>query len=390
VRVRSACPVCASTDLVDVTERANVPVHQNKLYDSPAAARGITRGYLKVVACSSCTFVFNAAFDLSLMSYNESYENDQTHSPAFSAHVDGLVDLLLNERGVRENRIIEVGSGKGTFLKALVEGDPGNVGWGFDPAYTGPLTAVEGRVEYIRSFYDRGYADLAPDAVICRHVIEHVPEPLSLLTEIRRASTGARVFVETPDVEWIFRNGVLWDLFYEHCSYFSANSFAVAFQRAGFTSARCTRIFGDQYLWVEAGGDRQASGCANEAPERVVALAHKFAEKETRAVAHWREVIEAMKRKGNVALWGAGAKGVTAASLFDPDAHLISCVIDLNPAKQNRFVAGTGHPILAPSALATLGVQSVLLMNPNYEDEVRRLLATEHIDAELILDTEVS
>ncbi|MFP4361207.1 MAG: hypothetical protein ACLFTG_11085 [Alphaproteobacteria bacterium] len=34
----------------------------------------------------------------------------------------------------------------------------------------------------------------------------------------------------------------------------------------------------------------------------------------------------------------------------------IAAVVDINPARQNRYSAGTGHPIVAPAALAELRV----------------------------------
>jgi 2-polyprenyl-3-methyl-5-hydroxy-6-metoxy-1,4-benzoquinol methylase len=390
MQFRSTCPVCTSTKLTGVTERPNVPVHQNKLYDTRADARAARRGHLKIVACLTCGFVFNAAFDLSLMSYNEGYENDQTHSPAFSAHVDKLLDHLLNTSDVRNSRIVEVGCGKGTFLKRLIEADAGNVGWGFDPAYTGPETDVEGRLEFIRTFYDRQYAHLAPDVVVCRHVIEHVPEPAMLLSAIRQDSTSARVFVETPDVEWILRNEVIWDLFYEHCSYFSPFSFATAFQRAGFESVTCARIFGGQYLWVEARGGRKGTRTVTSDPGDIAKLVDNYVRRESEVRLQWSDTVQSLHMKGAVALWGAGAKGVTSASLFDPDTTLISCVVDLNPAKQNRFIAGSGHPIVPPSALQRLGVKNVVLMNPNYKEEVEQLLKEAKIDVNLIVEPRVS
>ena len=74
-----------------------------------------------------------------LMSYGVGYDSDQSYSPAFATHVNGLLELLLNEKGIREARILEVGSGKGTFLRSLVEA-PGvqNTGWGFDQAMWDP------------------------------------------------------------------------------------------------------------------------------------------------------------------------------------------------------------------------------------------------------------
>lgn len=388
--LRSTCPLCSSSDFAEITERPNVPVHQNKLYDTRADARAAARGHLNVVACLACGFVFNASFDLSLMSYDKDYENDQTHSPAFSDHVDKLAGRLLSEGGVRNSRIVEVGSGKGTFLTTLVEADAGNVGWGFDPAYSGPGTAVEGRVEFVRSFYDGAYADLAPDVVICRHVIEHVPEPAKLLAEIRQASTGARVFIETPDVEWILRNEVIWDFFYEHCSYFSPSSFLTAFDRAGFSEVKSSHVFGGQYLWVEAGGTGFGEGTRSTDPGDIARLSQSYANKEHEMLARWNDTIEALRQSGPVALWGAGAKGVTSASLFDPGSEIINSVVDLNPRKQGRYIAGSGHEIISPAQLVQRGVKSVVLMNPNYVNEIRQLLEQEGIDARIIVEADSS
>jgi len=387
--LKSACPLCASADLGEITERPNVPVHQNKLYDTRAGAREATRGHLKVVACLTCGFVFNAAFDLSLMSYDANYENDQTHSPAFSAHVDKLADRLLSESGVRNSRIVEVGCGQGTFLKKLVMADAGNVGWGFDPAYSGPQRAVDDRVEFVRSFYDGTHADLAPDVVICRHVIEHVPDPAKLLTELRHASTGARVFIETPDVEWILRNAVIWDFFYEHCSYFSPSSFLTAFYHAGFSGVKSTHVFGGQYLWVEAGGtgDGERMRCGD--PGEIGHSAQRYAKTEHEMLARWKDTIEVLRQSGPIALWGAGAKGVTSASLFDPGSEIINSIVDLNPRKQGRYIAGSGHEIISPAQLVPRGVRSVVLMNPNYFEEVQQLLKMKEIDVKIIVDANV-
>jgi hypothetical protein len=77
---------------------------------------------------------------------------------------------------------------------------------------------------------------------------------------------------------------------------------------------------------------------------------------------------------GGVAVWGAGAKGATFCNLVDPECRLIACVIDVNPAKHGKFVAGTGHRILAPEQLDAEGVAAALVLNPNYVREISERL----------------
>jgi SAM-dependent methyltransferase len=385
VSVREVCPICDTRAPAAFLQRDDVPVHQNLLFDNPDAARAIARGTLALTACPTCGFVYNRAFDASLLAYGDRYENAQDCSPAFAAHVRLLADEIARA-APEDARIVEIGCGKGSFLRALVDAVPGARATGFDPSYTGDESERDGRLRFERRFFD-GSADTGPvDVVICRHVIEHVADPAALLGALRRTlddSPGARLYFETPCVEWILRNRVIWDVFYEHCSYFSAGSLAFAFERAGFIVASVRRVFAGQYLWLEAvpaASHRAYAPSPGGFPE----LAQAFAQDYEPLVDRWRQTIQTAAAQGKVAVWGAGAKGVTFANVVDPDAALLDCAIDLNPNKQGRFVPGTGHPIVEPSVAALRGVRSALLMNPNYAHENAALLAASGLPIDLV------
>jgi SAM-dependent methyltransferase len=384
--VPSPCPVCGSDSPSVFLSRPGVPVHQHLIFDDAAAARAAARGDLTLACCGACGFVFNAAFDVSKLQYGAGYDNSQDHSIAFQQHVAALVARLTTQ-GVLENaRIVEVGCGQGAFLRALVAAHPGNVGYGFDPSYRGPAEEPDARVSFRREYYGPHCADTAADVVVCRHVIEHVPVPLDLLGAVHAAlrnSSHARVFFETPCVEWILRNRVIWDFFYEHCSYFSGTSVRAAFRRAGFDIVNLWHVFSDQYLWIEA-------AIVAEPPEipppgsAVAAMAVEYGDDEVLMLERWQRRIAALRADGPVALWGAGAKGVTFANIVDPDCSRLDCVVDLNPGKQGRFVPGTGHPIVEYRDLERRHVRTVVLMNPSYRSENEALLRELTADIDLI------
>lgn len=380
------CPLCESRRLSPFLHRSRVPVHQNLVVASRDAARSVTRGELDLAACEDCGFVFNRAFDPALLAYGADYDNTQTSSAYFDAYLNQRVRDLVERQGLRNSSIVEVGCGKGEFLRKLVNfPDAGNRGFGFDPSYEGPENDPDGRIVFRRCYYDDSCSGVAADAVVCRHVIEHVPEPLALLRAVRAAlahSPGARVFFETPCVEWILRNRVVWDFFYEHCSLFSAGSLSRAFRLAGFAVESVEHIFGGQYLWLEARLG-EAAPPAQSHPE-TAALAREYGAEEALLRHTWRARLSKLKARGKVALWGAAAKGATFANLIDPDCALIDCVVDLNPNKQGRFIPGTGHPIVAPSDLTQRDVRSAVLMNPIYREENLRLLAEASIELDLI------
>jgi SAM-dependent methyltransferase len=356
---------------------------------SREAARSVSRGELDLIVCEDCGFVANRAFDLSRLSYGEDYDNTQSHSAYFDAYLDGLVSDLVEKQGVSNATIVEVGCGKGQFLRKLVSYPGGNNrGFGFDPSYVGPDEDLDGRLQFRRCYYDQSCTDVAADVVVCRHVIEHVPEPVLLLRSVRAAlaqAPEARVFFETPCVDWILRNRVVWDFFYEHCSLFTASSLAFAFERAGFEIESVSHIFGGQYLWLGAKVAEKAKIHADvsKAAAVTVDLARNYAANERDLRSRWAAELQRLKQSGRVALWGAGAKGATFANLIDADGAMIDCVVDLNPKKQNGFIPGTGHDICAPGDLPRRGIATAILMNPNYRGENLALLAREGIPLEL-------
>lgn len=367
-------------------ERRGVPVFQNVLFKYRTDALNVERGDLYLFACSQCGFVFNAAFDPAATRYGEQYDNNQTCSGEFSSYMAGHIRRIAEASTVRDTTVVEVGCGNGRFLERLIEAMPNAKGFGFDPAYRGPSETTNGRIRYLTRYFGTEDAKLQADLVVCRHVIEHVVDPVRLLISIRqalRASKQPRVFVETPCVEWILRNQVVWDFFYEHCSYFSSSSLQTAFNRAGFRVERVEHVFGGQYLWLEA-TPADADVATTMHNGKVPGLAHDFAQVEPKLVAAWQHRATRLRERGRVAVWGAGAKGVTFLNLADPEAIFIDCAIDIDPQKQHRFVGGTGHSVVGVGDLVERGIASAVLMNPNYKEENRRLLLEANADLELI------
>ncbi len=125
------CPVCGDSRPHTFVHRKNVVAQQNLPQPSAKAARALPRGDLDMRCCSACGFVFNAAFDAQLVDYGPSYDNQQNCSAVFAEHTRRLATDLIEDYGVRESRVVEIGCGKGVFLRLMVEaGGAGNTGLG--------------------------------------------------------------------------------------------------------------------------------------------------------------------------------------------------------------------------------------------------------------------
>jgi hypothetical protein len=85
----------------------------------------------------------------------------------------------------------------------------------------------------------------------------------------------------------------------------------------------------------------------------------------------------ALTDSDQVVLWGAGAKGVVFAAKAPPAIKSkITYAIDINPSKQGYFMPTSGVEVLDPATgVARLDSSSlVVIMNPNYEEEIRGFL----------------
>lgn len=386
----SSCPACGSTGLTLFFELARVPVHQNLLYDSVELAMEATRADIALSFCPACGFVTNTAFDAALLNYSADYDNTQCYSPLFSAYISDLADTLIQRHNLRHKQIVEIGCGKGDFIRMLCERGP-NSGLGFDPSYLGDDSALDSRLTFIKDFYDERYSHHAGDFYCTRHVIEHIAQPAAMMQSLRRAiggREGVAIFFETPDVTWILRHAVFWDVFYEHCSLFSPGSLARLYAASGFDTTRAAVVFGDQYMWVEgatAVGRGGEIGVPVENAADILPLIDDFSARCAVRMADARTLLDGLAAKNQrVVLWGAGAKGVTFLNSLSVSCERIPYVVDINARKQGRYIPGTGQEIVAPAFLGTYRPDAILVMNPNYQDEIRASAMGMNLSADVI------
>lgn len=368
------CPICQDAGSTLVFHQDKAPVSQNRLFRTPADARACGLGELDFRRCRACGFVWNRAFDERLLSYAEDYENNQSLSPTFSAHMDDMGRRVMADRGLEALDILEVGCGQGVFLRrlaALAGGQAASLA-GFDPAWRGPER--QDGVRFYRDYFTAqtlAALERPPTRLVSRHTIEHVPDPLGFLSAMRTAigARHARLFIETPCAEWILANNMFQDFFFEHCSLFTVQSLATALDQSGFAVDSISHVFGGQYLWAEA----------HTKPDIRAALGGATASR-------WRERLALLRAglgDGRLALWGAGAKGVTFSLQCDPKSEFLDCVIDINPAKQGHFLPVTACPILSPEDAHARGVRGALVMNEVYFKEIATAVQARKLDIAL-------
>ena len=379
------CPVCESAELQPFYAQNGVPTHVGILWPTRHEAIDCPRGDLHLEYCSQCGLVYNTDFDADLNTYGHSYDNALHFSGLFQDYERNLAQHLINTYKIQHGDVVEIGSGSGHFLGVVCAlGE--NRGTGFDPSYD-PEHAepLPDRVQVVNEYFSREHVDSRADLVICRHVLEHVADPAGMLRSIREGigdNPTTVLYLEVPNALLALRRLSVGDLIYEHVSYFLASSLRTAVESAGFEILDLRESYDGQFLSVEARPTERSAHPEPTAPAPdVLADIRAFDERARERVSVWRDLLDRLSGTGErTVAWGAGAKAVGFFNLLDV-TDAIDRVVDVNPRKQDTFLAGTGQAVVAPESLVADPPGTVLVMNPYYAAEIERTLADLGVDA---------
>jgi SAM-dependent methyltransferase len=250
------CPNCLAGEMKVFYEVPDVPVHSVLLMPTREVAVGFPKRDIALGFCRHCGFMGNTVFDPGVHNYSGQYEETQGFSPTFQAFHRRLAQSLIDDYDLRGKTVVEIGCGKGEFLTLLCEMGQ-NRGVGFDPAFVAERNpaGAELDVQFIADFYSEKYTNVSADFFCCKMTLEHIPNTAEFVGMVRRA-IGERpeslVFFQIPDMHRILRNLAFWDIYYEHCSYFTAPSLIWLFEQAGFAVEKVWTDYEDQYLMITA------------------------------------------------------------------------------------------------------------------------------------------
>jgi SAM-dependent methyltransferase len=326
------------------------PVFQQRVYNSVNNAISCLKGDIQIIEDCESGLIYNTLFRPELVVYDQNYNNEQSLSNRFQLHLKEVAELIEYVTG--KEKLIEIGCGKGFFLELLQA--RGFQITGFDSTYDGQNPSV------IKKNFESNIISSTAKLLILRHVLEHIQNPYEFLCQIRDANRGGGlIYIEVPCFDWICKKKTWFDIFYEHVNYFRTVDFYRMFGRV----VESKKTFGGQYISIVAD----------------LATLRKPVYEESQAVdfpcdflSNLRSIEETILQK-TICLWGGGSKGVIY-SLFRQRAGLaVDMVIDINPAKQGRYLPATGLKVESPETALKLIPSDTLIyvMNSNYLDEIK-------------------
>ncbi len=364
----------------DIYWQADVPVSSCEMFYEHTASLAVERGNIRLMQDASTGLISNVEFDSKTQQFSNDYNGSQHGSEVFGRYAADLSRRLARDHALRGKHVVEIGCGDGTFLKGLCE-ISGARGTGIDPSLSGSCRSG-GLVHFLSERVGPQHYELKPDLVICRHTLEHIcqlDEMLQHVSGLMQGRADIPFYVDVPDARRIADEGAYWDVYYEHCHYFTPDSLQACLRKNGFRVEELHSEFDGQYLCATA---YLPGVCEPFVPaEDLTVLVERLSDNLAAQRKMWQNWMK--RRPGrSVVLWGGGSKAVAFLSSLQLKDQ-VAAVVDINPDKQNSFLAGTGHRVVSPLELVNLAPEDIIILNPAYEAEIKDTFSALSVQADI-------
>lgn len=376
------CPVCGFGVAAAFFEGDRLPLATLGWPASAAEAVAMTPLAHDFVQCPACSHVWNRSFRYADVPYADNANRMFNNGLIWRGHLAQSCELLVG-RMPPAPTIVEIGCGEGHFLRALGEacGEGAKV-LGFDPS----THAETGQgFEFHARLFDplADMATYAPDAVVIRHVIEHLTDPAVFLEQIAWAASGLGkdvwLFVETPCIDRVFGGLRTADFFYEHFSHFTSGSFRTLMGRAGEV-IQLQHGYDGEVIYAVVRLEVAAASRLQAARTEAFRVG---AEASLRAL---RTQADELAATGlSVAIWGGTGKGAAFINQIGLNADRFPLVVDSDPTKVGTYVPGAGQEIQFRDVLKTNAADIILIPTQWRAADIIREMANEGIGADRVL-----
>ncbi len=384
----TTCRGCGAAALSTLLDLGHMPI-ANEL--PPAPAQQAERFPLHLRICRDCCLGQVGEVVPRERLFSDSYPYFSGTSSTWAAHCRSLVGQLVQDLSLRAGELcVEIASNDGTLLKFAA--DFGLAVLGIEPAQSVADHARRRGVRTIQEFFGSMTAKHvrelygAPRVIVANNVMAHVPDLHDFLLGLAALSAPHTVItVENPDLLTMLKEGYFDTIYHEHYSYLSTRAVVRAAAQAGLEVIRVEELpthGGSLRWWMALTGSRQADPSVREALQREDAggldsqvLHASFSARAANVIDDLRAWLAECQEEGaRVAGYGAAAKGMTLLGAICATEADLAYVVDASPAKQGRFVPGTGIPILPPEHLLEDPPDRVLILPWNLASEIGQYL----------------
>jgi SAM-dependent methyltransferase len=339
---------------------------------------------LQLAVCTGCQLVQLLDVVDHQILFGTGYSFYSSASPPLSAYHTTYAEQVLTRHGELAKRLtVEVGCNDGDLLRHFAAA--GCPTLGVDPA-GGPVVAARDRglnvmnLPFGKTVAERLRADHGPAGIIiANHVLAHVESVADVLDGVQHLlADDGLAYVEVQYLPDLLVNNAFDLVYHEHRNFFSLTSLESAAQRWGLHIA-------DAELTDRQGGSLRVvlarSASPSERVERIRASegwlrgmgAYRgFQGRADRIRTRLLDAVDEATYNGLLVGYGAPAKATTLLNFCGLTSEHIDYAVDSTPAKQGRFIPGTGILIKPPTPKVLDPANTVLVLAWNYAPQIMR------------------
>lgn len=348
---------------------------------------------LSVLVCQKCWLVQTEDYAGAEELFDADYAYFSSFSSSWLEHAKQYVnDVVMRFSLDSHSHVVEVAANDGYLLQYVK--DKGIPCLGVEPTASTAAAARAKGIEIAEEFFGVAYAEQlvkqgrAADLTAANNVLAHVPDINDFVAgfAVLLKPQGVATF-EFPHLMQMIQNNQFDTIYHEHFSYLSLTAVKQICEQNGLN------VFDVQELPTHGGslrvfaqradtGLHQNTSAVTELLSRELAAGIKteayylgFQQRANQVKHDLVDFLIKTKKAGKLVIgYGAAAKGNTLINYAGIRPDLLPLVIDLNPAKQNKFLPGSRIPILNESTIRELKPHYVLILPWNLRDEVVKQL----------------
>ncbi|MFH0866501.1 MAG: class I SAM-dependent methyltransferase [Bacteroidota bacterium] len=329
--------------------------------------------------CNNCQMVFYRYIEEASSYLARLYiEHLSTYhlAPTLDTYLINFTENIISQFNIRKgSNVLEIGCNDGRLLDAIRKKSGCNV-YGIEPSGQFHRQWEQLQIKVLNDYFCEKIIhrlkDVEYDLVYFRHVLEHVPDPVSFIENLSEIASGNTIIViEVPYFKTVLDKKRIDNTGYSHLNYFTLTSINNIIRNSGFGIFDFTLADtdgGSVVVYIRKNHETPA-----HFPDSISLTGIK------NFIAHIDEVrmnasmVLSPCLKNEVIGYGAGAKGQHLIHLLNLD-KFISVVADDTPYLNDKYIPGNGLKILNPANIDWGKIKCVVNLVPTYPDVIKSKL----------------
>jgi hypothetical protein len=337
---------------------------------SPNLIKTYEKTNLTLLQCQECGFFQLKEIVDSSIYQNYAFESHFTDS--IVKWMETIASLLTKKYKIANKKILEVGSGDGSFLKYFASS---NKVLGIEPSKQLAIRSNINFIPTINNYFDTDFVNKVKekfDFIFVRHVLEHIDSLDEFCLNLSLAAKDdSLIYIESPYVLDIFKTNNFFNVFYEHVNYFCLQDIQKLFNKYGFSILEYGfNEINNGSFWAVLSKKK-----GKKIPDDRIKkqLRDEFSKQFNNLKKIFKDIKTEIKDK-KTAGYGAANKTFSILSLGEFTNSQIIEIYDKNENLWGKYISEFSIPIVTPKQILKTKPEYLILFATSYQEEIIKFL----------------